>query len=163
MAEKNITEAAETLSNAVRESQQAIVDRTLAAHRQTAQVTQHLVEQGIEAARNQVEDNKSLLEELVRESQQPYKAAQAIINWTMAAQERNARLARRVLEQGMDVFKSQADSALALNQELVEQSQKQIAAWQTLAQASLDATVAFWSAPLSFYKETFEHQGFLGK
>ena len=153
MVEKNITEAAEALSTTVRQSQQAIMDKTVAVQQQTARVTQSLVEQGIEAARGQAEDTRNLLGELVQESRRPYQAAQAVMSWTIATQERNVRLAQRMLEQGMEVFKSQADSTLALSQELGEQSQKQVAALQTLAQASLATSMAWWSAPVNFYKE----------
>ncbi len=153
LAEKNITEAAETLSAAVRQSQQAVVERTAAAQQQAARVTQNLVEQGIEAARGHAEDTRNLLQELVQESRRPYQTAQSMMSWTIATQERNVRFAQWVLEQGMEVFKSQADSALALSQELAEQSQKQVAALQALTQASLATSTAWWSAPLSFYKE----------
>jgi uncharacterized membrane-anchored protein YhcB (DUF1043 family) len=62
-------------------------------------------------------------------TQSLYSSNQAIVETTAAAQQRNAKLAQNVAENGIEVFKSQAESARDVLGELI---QKQQEAWEVI-------------------------------
>ncbi|HEY7127679.1 MAG TPA: hypothetical protein VH540_27370 [Ktedonobacterales bacterium] len=67
------------------------------------------------------------------------KSSETVVNGTIAAQERNIQLAQRVLEQGISVYKQQAESATALAQALTERAADPRAAWQTWMDGAMAA------------------------
>jgi hypothetical protein len=83
-------------------------------------------------------------------------ANQAIANNVVAAQERNVKYTQSVLINGLEVLKSQMDSNRNLAQQLLEMSQRQQEAWQTLAQESIDAYIDLLRAPYTSYKQAVE-------
>src|SRR5713226_7798606 len=95
------------------------------------------------------EATRSLIESL-RESNQ------AIMESTVAAQERNVKFAQSVLENGVEVLKSHAESTRSLIHTLLEQSQKQREAFQTLAQESSESYRDWFSAPFTYSQQAFE-------
>lgn len=81
---------------------------------------------------------------------------QAIANTMLAAQERNVKYTQSVLLNGLEVLKSQNESARTLAQQLLEMSQRQQEAWQTIAQESVDAYVDMLHTPYNSYKQAVE-------
>ena len=77
----------------------------------------------------------------------------AIADTTITTQERNLAFAQNVLENGIEVLKSQVSVTHSLMQELGQQFQKQQDAFQALAQGSMDAYRDFIFAPLSFWQK----------
>lgn len=67
------------------------------------------------------------------------KSSETVVNGTIAAQERNIQLAQRVLEQGISVYKQQAESATTLAQALTERAADPRAAWQTWLDGAMAA------------------------
>lgn len=96
--------------------------------------------------------------ELVRSFQE---ANQAIVDSVVAAQERNMKLAQNVYLSAMEVFKSQAESAQSLAQELEQQMQRQREAFQSLMKQSaqpdaLESYMEMWRSPFAYYKQALE-------
>ncbi len=86
-------------------------------------------------------------------------ASKALANSTVAAQERNMRYAQSVFENGLEVVKSHTQETRALTQTLVEQSQKQQEAFQTLAHEATEAYTGFISTMFSYYRQVYENAG----
>lgn len=85
------------------------------------------------------------------------EANEEIADSVVVAQERNIKYVQNILLNGIEVLKSQTESARNLTQELVEQSQKQQAAFQALLHEAVDAYVGFLYAPLSSYKQAVDY------
>lgn len=86
-------------------------------------------------------------------------ASKAVVDSAVAAQERNIRYAQSVFENGLEVVKSHTKETRALTQALVEQSQKQQQAFQTLAQEATEAYAGFFSTMFSYYRQIYENTG----
>lgn len=84
-------------------------------------------------------------------------ANEAIADSAVVAQERNIKYAQSIFLDGIEVLKSHGESTRSLIQELVEQSQKQQAAFQALLHEAVDAYVGFLYAPLSYYKQAADY------
>ena len=69
------------------------------------------------------------------------ETSKVIADSAIAAQERNVAFAQNILENGVEVLKSHAESTRSLMQELSEQARKQ-PNWQEGFQAVVDSTVA---------------------
>jgi len=95
------------------------------------------------------EATRSLIQSL-RESNQ------AIVDSAVAAQERNAKFAQSVLENGIEVLKSHAESTRSLTHTLLEQSQNQREAFRTLAQESIEAYGKFFTSPTTYLERALE-------
>jgi len=95
------------------------------------------------------EATRSLIESL-RESNQ------AIMESTVAAQERNVRYVQSFVQNGTEVLKSNVNSARTLMQILAEQSQKQQETFQALVRESLDTYVDFLFTPFSYYRQAVD-------
>ncbi len=86
-------------------------------------------------------------------------ASKALADSAVAAQERNMRYAQSLFENGLEVVKSHTQETRALTQALVEQSQKQQEAFQTLAQEATEAYTGFFSTMFSYYRQVYENAG----
>lgn len=73
-----------------------------------------------------IQDTTMALSKSFRES------SQAVVDTTMAAQERNLKFAQSVFENGIEVLKSHADDAGSLVRELEEQLSKQQGSFQSI-------------------------------
>src|ERR1700730_8610785 len=69
------------------------------------------------------------------------ETSKTITDSAIAAQERNMSFAQNILENGVEVLKSHAESTRSLVQELSEQAKKQ-PNWQEGFQAIVDSTMA---------------------
>ena len=83
-------------------------------------------------------------------------ASQAIADSAVAAQERNVKFVQSIFENGVELLKSHAEGTRALTSTLVEQVQKQQAAFQVLAQETWNAYVDYLYAPFSYYEQTLD-------
>jgi len=84
------------------------------------------------------------------------EANEAMADSIIAAQERNMKSAQSMFANGVEAFKSRAESNRVLTQELVEQVHKQQEAFQKLVHESVDAYMDIFYTPLTYYKQAFE-------
>src|SRR5712691_9925750 len=156
MAKNNVQEATQNLTTAVQEANQAIVSSAVEAQELNLQYAQNTLENGIEVLKSYAEDTRHLLQELVEQSKPQQEVFQAVVNTTLAAQERDVKLVQSVLENGTEVLKAHAESTRDLMQTLAEQSRKQREAFQTVARGSFNTFVDFLTAPISYLQQTLE-------
>ena len=76
--QRRVDEAAEKFAEAIRESFQAVSDRTVSAQQLNAELTQNFFNSVIENLRAQTEGNLALTQELVDQQELQREAAQAI-------------------------------------------------------------------------------------
>jgi hypothetical protein len=84
------------------------------------------------------------------------ETSKTIADSAIAAQEHNVAFAQNVLENGVEVLKSHAESTRSLMQELSEQARKQ-PNWQEGFQTVLDSTVAAQERNTRFAQSVFEN------
>lgn len=89
-------------------------------------------------------------EQITQASRNSYET---VVDYTVALQERNVKFWRGMFEVGAREIREQAESNRAMTQELVERSEKQRDAFQTLVGESVDAYMDLAYAPLSYYKQ----------
>ena len=155
-------EAAKNLVKLAQESSKALTDTAITAQERNLAFAQSVLENGIEVLKSHAESTRTLMQELVeqaRKQQVGPEGLQLLVDNTVAAQERNTRFAQSVFENGIEVLKSQVDLTHSLLQELDQQSQKRQAAFQSLAQESLDAYKDFLFAPLAFWQKALDTTG----
>ena len=79
-----------------------------------------------------------------------------VVDHAVGLQERNVRFAQGLVEDSIRELRQQAESNRALTQELVDRTERQRDALQTLVEESVDAYMDLAYAPLSYYKEGLE-------
>ncbi len=153
MAENKVNEATQSLIQSLRESNQAVMESAVAAQERNVKFAQSVLENGIEALKSHAESTRALVQDV---SQKQPEAFQLIADSAVAAQERNIQFAQGVLENGIEVLKSHAESTRSLTHTLLEQSQEQREAFQTLVQESVEVYRKLLFAPLSYFEQAFE-------
>jgi hypothetical protein len=78
------------------------------------------------------------------------------ISTALETQENNIRFAQRVFETSVDELKNQAESARRVGQVVAQQSQKQRATFDALAQQSATAYVDYLHSALATYQKGLE-------
>src|SRR5690348_1031536 len=111
-----VNEAAWTLSQSVRESNQAIADAAVAAQELNMKFTQSIFENGVELLKSHAESSRALIEEFVGEPEKDQAIFQTMADSAVAAQERNVKFAQSLLGNGTEVLKSHAESTRTLMQ-----------------------------------------------
>jgi hypothetical protein len=154
--QNTVNDATWSLSQSVRESTQAIADSFVSAQERNMKFAQGIFENEVELLKSHAEHTRSFMEEFVGEPEKSQPFFQALANSAVAAQERNVKFAQNFLENGTELLKSHGESTRTLMQTLVEQTQKQQEAFQTLARETWDAYVGFFSSPFSYYQQTLE-------
>jgi acyl carrier protein phosphodiesterase len=81
---------------------------------------------------------------------------QTVAQTAAATQERNAKFAQTLIEQGLAEMKGQAETTRVVFQKVAEQSEKQREALETLAHESVEAYIDLLFAPLAFYQKGIE-------
>jgi hypothetical protein len=76
-----------------------------------------------------------------------------VLDHTVALQERNVRFWQETFEGVVREIRGQAESNRALTQELVDRTERQRDALQTLVEESVDAYMDLAYAPLSYYRQ----------
>jgi len=153
MAENTVNEATRSLIQSLRESNQAIVDSAVAAQERNAKFAQSVLENGIEVLKSHAESTRSLMQEVGPKQREVF---QTVVDSAVAAQERNIQFAQSVLENGIEVLKSHAESTRSLTHTLLEQSQNQREAFRTLAQESIEAYGKFLTSPTTYLERALE-------
>jgi hypothetical protein len=156
LAKNNVQEATQNLTTAVQDASQAIVTSAVEAQELNLQYAQSTLENGIEVLKSFAEDTRHVIQELVEQSKPQQDLFQTVVNATLAAQERNMKLAQSMLENGTEVLKAHAESTRELVQTLAKQSQKQRDAFQTVARGSFNTFVDFLTAPFSYLQQAVE-------
>ena len=156
MTDTKSNDVARNLIKSVQETNKAIADTAVSTQERNLAFAQSVLENGIEVLKGHAESTRTLMQELVeqaRKQQVGPESLQPLVDSAIAAQERNTRLAQSILENGIEVLKSQISLTQSLMQELGQQFQKQQDAFQTLAQESMDAYRDFIFAPLTFWQK----------
>ncbi|HEX6109739.1 MAG TPA: hypothetical protein VFZ02_10050 [Ktedonobacteraceae bacterium] len=156
MAKNNVQEATQNLTTTVQKASRAIVNGAVEAQELNLQYAQNTLENGNEVLKNNAEDTRHVIQELVEQSKTQQEVFQTVVNAALAAQERNVKLVQSTLENGTEVLKAHAKSSRDLVQTLVEQSQKQQEAFQTVARGSFNTFVDFLTAPFPYLQEMLE-------
>ena len=76
-----------------------------------------------------------------------------VVDHAVGLQERNVRFAQGLVEDSIRELRQQAESNRALTQELVDRTERQRDALQTLVEESVDAYMDLAYAPLSYYRQ----------
>ena len=76
--QKQVNEAAEKFAEAIKESYQALADRSVSAQEFNAQLTQDFFNGVINSLRTQAENNRALAEDLVEQQKKQQEASQAL-------------------------------------------------------------------------------------
>ncbi len=76
--QKQVNEAAEKFAEAIKESYQALADRSVSAQEINAQLTQDFFNGVISNLRTQAENNRALAEDLVEQQKKQQEASQAL-------------------------------------------------------------------------------------
>ncbi len=159
MTDSKMNETTRELIDSLRETSKTIADSAIAAQEHNVAFAQNILENGVEVLKSHAESTRSLMQELSEQARkQPnwQEGFQAVVDSTVAAQERNTRFAQSVFENGIEVLKSQVGLTRGLMQELEQQSHKQQDAFQALARESWDAYLGFMRAPFSYYQRAFD-------
>lgn len=162
MADNKVNEATLNLIKSLRETNKAIADSAVAAQERNVAFAQSILENGIEVLKSHAESTRALMQELTAQAQkQPGQPGgpegfQAVVESTIAAQERNTKFAQSILENGIEVLKNQVGVTRTLMHELEQQARKQQDTFQALAQESLDAYIGFLRAPFSYYQQALD-------
>jgi hypothetical protein len=159
MTDTKASEATKKLMSSVQETSKAIADTTVAAQERNLAFAQSVLENSIEVLKSHAESTRTLIQELVEQAKKQQvgpEALQAVVDSAIAAQERNTKLAQGILENGIEVLKSQVGVTRSLTQELGQQYQKQQEAFQALAQESMEAYRDFLFAPLTFFQKAMD-------
>jgi hypothetical protein len=139
--QNKVNDVAWSLSNSVRESNQAFADSFVSAQERNMKFAQSIFENEVELLKSHADQTRSFMEEFVGEPENSQAFFQTMANSAVAAQERNVKFAQ---------------STRTLMQTLAEQTQKQQEAFQTLARETWDTYMGFFSSPLSNYQQTLE-------
>lgn len=156
MVDNKIQEANWKLINSLQETNEAVADSAVAIQQRNITFAQNVLEDGIKVLKSHTESTRALMHELTAQVQQQadgQEGFRAVVQSTIAAQERNTKFAQNVLENGVEALKSQVGVTRTLMRELESQAQKQQGAFQTLAHESLDAYMSFLRAPFSYYQQ----------
>ncbi len=76
--QQQVDEAAEKFANAIKESYQALADRSVSAQELNAQLTQDFFNGVINNLRTQAESNRALAEDLIEQQRKQQEASQAL-------------------------------------------------------------------------------------
>jgi hypothetical protein len=76
--QRQVNEAAEKFAEAIKESYQALADRSVSAQELNAQLTQDFFNGVINSLRTQAENNRALAEDLVEQQRKQQEASQAL-------------------------------------------------------------------------------------
>jgi polyhydroxyalkanoate synthesis regulator phasin len=76
--QKQVNEAAEKFAEAIKESYQALADRSVSAQELNAQLTQDFFNGVINNLRTQAENNRALAEDLIEQQRKQQEASQAL-------------------------------------------------------------------------------------
>jgi light-regulated signal transduction histidine kinase (bacteriophytochrome) len=82
---KQVNEAAEKFAEAIKESYQALADRSVSAHELNAQLTQEFFNGVINNLRTQAENNRALAEDLIAQQRKQQEASQALTQESVGA------------------------------------------------------------------------------
>ena len=159
MTDSKMNETTRELIDSLRETSKTIADSAIAAQEHNVAFAQNILENGVEVLKGHAESTRSLMQELSEQARkQPnwQEGFQAVVDSTVAAQERNTRFAQSVFENGIEVLKSQVGLTRGLMQELEQQAHKQQDAFQALARESWDTYLGFMRAPFSYYQRAFD-------
>jgi hypothetical protein len=83
--QKPVNEAAEKFAEAIKESYQALADRSVSAQELNAQLTQDFFNGVINNLRTQAENNRALAEDLIEQQQKQQEASQALAHESVNA------------------------------------------------------------------------------
>jgi hypothetical protein len=152
---KNVNEETWNLTQSLRETNQALAESVVAAQKRNNAFAQQVFENGIELLKSHAEATHGLMGEQAEQANIP-SAFEKFVERTVEAQDRNMRYAQSVVESGTELLKNNMEASRQLAQTLIEQSQKQQEAFQSLAHATLESYMDFFTSPFSYYQQGVE-------
>jgi predicted nucleic acid-binding protein len=156
MSDTKAYDATRSLVKSVQDTNKAIAEAVVTSQERNLAFAQSVLENSIEVLKSHAESTRGLMHELAdqaREQQFGPESFQTVVDSALAAQERNTRLAQNILENGIEVLKSQSSLTHSMMQEVGQQFQKQQEAYQALAQESIEAYRDFVFAPFTFWQK----------
>jgi len=156
MTQVNVNETVRDLTRSAQEVSQVIARSAVEAVERNTRYVQSVLTDGMEVLKSHVESTRSLVETISGQAQKPQDMFQTVTNSAVAAQERNVQFAQSVVENGIQVLQSHAESNRALTQELIEQTRKQQEIFQGLISTSVEAYVNLFRAPFAYYKQALD-------
>ena len=156
------SETAKNLVKIAQESSKALTGTAITVQEHNLAFAQNVLENGIEVLRGHAESTRTLMQELVeqtRKQQVGPEGLQVLMDSAVAAQERNTRFAQSVLENGIELLKSQIGVTRSLLQEMEQQVQKSQDTFQALAEESMEAYKDFFFAPMAFWQKALDTAG----
>ena len=156
MAENKVNEAALSLTRSLNGTNKTIAETALAAQERNIKFAQGVFENGIEVLKSDAESTRSLLQGLTEQPQQNQGAFQAVVDTTVAIQDRNARFAQSLFQGWIDLLKSHTEATRTLLQNVAGQTRQQQEAFQTLTRESMNAYIDLWRTPFSYYQQALD-------
>src|SRR5260370_4778488 len=121
MTDTKANEATKKVLGSVQETGKALADTVVAAQEHNLAFAQRVLEHSIEVLRSHAQSSRTLIQELGEQAKQQQvgpEGLQAVVDSALAAQERTTKLAQGILEQGIEVLKSQLPVTHPLTQQL---------------------------------------------
>ena len=156
MAHNKVHETTWNLTQSLSETGQAMTESAVEAQKRNVTFAQNTFENGIELLKSHAESTRQLMSSMNEQSQAQPVDLHAMMNSTIAAQERNVRFAQSVVQNGTEVLKSHVQSTRELMQTLAEKTEKQQEATQALFRESRDTYMDFLFAPFSYYRQAID-------
>jgi len=156
MAEYKVNDAALNIAQSVREANQAVTEGAVAAYERNVGFAQSTLENGVEVLKSHAESTRSLLREQTEQARHQQVDVQAVLDTTLAAQERNLHYVQTTFENGTELWKNHVRSTRSLMDRLAEQSQRQQESFRQIVRESADTYVDFLFAPFSYYKQAMD-------
>jgi hypothetical protein len=153
MADNKLVEAAWQLGKSATDLNRTFAESALAAQERGLRFVLLSFENGVEVFTGNAERTHTLVQELTGQPQQPQVAIKAVTDATVSIQERSARFAQSVVENGIELLTSQADANRELLQTVAEQARKQQEVIQTMTRESANAYIEFFNEPFSYYRQ----------
>jgi len=149
-------DVAYSLSESVRETNQAIADSAVAAQERNMRFVQGVYDNSVEVLKSHAKSSRSLIQELMEQPEKRQGIMQTVADSAAAAQERNMKLVQSNLQSSSELLKSHVESSRALAQKFAEQVQRLQESWQALGRESMDTYMNFFFAPFSYYQQALE-------
>jgi len=155
MAENKLNEVAWNISRSFSEINRTFTTSVTTAQERNMRFVQGVFDNSLEVLKSHADAARTLAEEIAEKPDKPTEIAQDIVNTTVAAYDRNLRLAQSIFNDSIEVLKNSAVDTREIAQGMIGQSQKQQEQFQELVQEFTKAYVDFLRMPLTYYGQTF--------
>ena len=156
MAQNSLNEAALNLIRTFNATNRALTSSFITAQERHMHFTQAVFENSLTVLQSHTEATCTLTEEIIAQSDNPPAIAENIVDSTIAAYDRNLRLAQSIFNDSIEVLKDDAQDTQTLLHEIIEQGQRQQEQVMSFAQDLTHAYVDFLRMPLNYYRKAMD-------